>query len=149
MWTGFSVNVFSIPRDKECLSFDSSLLLDLEPKFVRASWPWELSVAYEKGYTTPDIHPMIFLLYLFSWMTWSLPDSTCWFKYASRPLNQRSHKSNFTQTYVCVLLHLHEIVEGLYFHYSLSVCVCVCVWVCLSVNKIPAERMRRFGCSFC
>ena len=26
------------------------------------------------------------------------------------------------------LLHLHEIVEGLYFHYSL--CVCVCVSVC-------------------
>ena len=24
-------------------------------------------------------------------------------------------------------LQLHEIVEGLYFHYSLSVCVCVCV----------------------
>ena len=30
-------------------------------------------------------------------------------------------------------LHLHEIVEGLYFHCSLSVCVCVCVSVCLSV----------------
>ena len=30
----------------------------------------------------------------------------------------------------------------------LSVCVCVCVRVCLSVNKIPAERMRRFGRGF-
>ena len=27
-------------------------------------------------------------------------------------------------------LHLHEIVEGLYFHFSLSVCLCVCVSVC-------------------
>ena len=55
-----------------------------------------------------------------------------------------------------VLLHLHEIVEGLYFHCSLSVClsvcVCVCVCVCVSgsflVNKIPAERMHRFGRGF-
>ena len=27
-------------------------------------------------------------------------------------------------------IHLHEIVEGLYFHCSLSVCLCVCVCVC-------------------
>ena len=27
-------------------------------------------------------------------------------------------------------LHLHEIVEGLYFHFSLSVCVSVCLSVC-------------------
>ena len=54
-----------------------------------------------------------------------------------------------------MLLHLHKIVEGLYFHCSLSVCVCVCVSVCLSVcvsnflvNKIPAERMHRFGRGF-
>ena len=40
-------------------------------------------------------------------------------------------------------LHLHEIVEGLYFHFSLSVCVCVCLSGFL-VNKIPAERMHRF-----
>ena len=52
------------------------------------------------------------------------------------------------------LLHLHEIVEGLYFHCSLSVCVCVsvCLSVCVSgwilVNKIPAERMNRFWCGF-
>ena len=36
-----------------------------------------------------------------------------------------------------LLLHLHEIVKGLYFQYSLSVCVCVCVsvseCVCLCV----------------
>ena len=46
-----------------------------------------------------------------------------------------------------IVLHLHEIVEGLYFHFSLSVCVCLCLCVCptLLVNKIPAERMHRFG----
>ena len=54
-----------------------------------------------------------------------------------------------------LFLHLHEIVEGLYFYFSLSVClyvcviVCVCVCVCVSVNKIPAERMHQFGCGFC
>ena len=50
-----------------------------------------------------------------------------------------------------IFLHLHEIVEGLYFHSSLSVCLCVCLSVCVSeflVNKIPAERMHRFGRSF-
>ena len=43
------------------------------------------------------------------------------------------------------LLHLHEIV-----HCSLSVCVCVCLSVCpaLLVNKIPVERMHRFGRGF-
>ena len=47
-------------------------------------------------------------------------------------------------------LHLHEIVEGLYFHCSLSVCVCLCLSVCpaLLVNKIPPERMHRFGHGF-
>ena len=46
-------------------------------------------------------------------------------------------------------LHLHEILEGLYFHFSLSVslCVCMCVQRFL-VNKIPAERMYRFGHGF-
>ena len=68
-----------------------------------------------------------------------------------------------------LLLQLHEIVEGLYFHcilsvcvcvsVSVSVCVCVCVCVCVSmcvsvcpalfVNKIQAEQMHRFGRSFC
>ena len=43
-------------------------------------------------------------------------------------------------------LHLHDILEGLYFHCSLSVCVSVCVCVCpaILVNKIPAERMHRY-----
>ena len=55
-------------------------------------------------------------------------------------------------------LYFHEIVEGLYFHCTLSVCVSVCVSVCLSVclsvcpeilvNKILAERMHRFGSGF-
>ena len=48
--------------------------------------------------------------------------------------------------------HLHEIVEGLYFHRCLSVCVCVCLSECVSgsflVNKMPAERMHQFGCGF-
>ena len=54
------------------------------------------------------------------------------------------------------LLHdPYEIVERLYFHFSLSVCVSVCLCVCLSVcqallvNKIPAERMHGFGRGFC
>ena len=44
-------------------------------------------------------------------------------------------------------LHLHKIVEGLNFYCSLSECLSVCP--ALLVNKIPAERMHRFGCSFC
>ena len=31
-----------------------------------------------------------------------------------------------------LLLHLHEIVEGLYFHFSLFVCLSVCLSVCVS-----------------
>ena len=42
----------------------------------------------------------------------------------------------------CAFLNLHEIVEGLYFHCSLS--VCLFVWPTLLVNKIPAERMKLF-----
>ena len=34
------------------------------------------------------------------------------------------------------LLHLHEIVEGLYFHCNLSVCVSLCVSVCVSVCQL-------------
>ena len=47
-------------------------------------------------------------------------------------------------------LNLHDFVEGLYFHCSLSVCVSVCMSVCpeILVNKIPAERMHRFGRGF-
>ena len=38
-----------------------------------------------------------------------------------------------------LLLHLHEIVEGLYFHSSLSVClsVCLCVRLCLRTKFQP------------
>ena len=46
-------------------------------------------------------------------------------------------------------LHLHEVVEGLYFYFScLSVCVCVCLCVCVCVcpfvNKMPIEPLHRF-----
>ena len=48
----------------------------------------------------------------------------------------------------CFLLHLHEIVEGLYFHCSLSVCVCVCVFVCLSVcPALLVNKFQRNGCT--
>ena len=47
-----------------------------------------------------------------------------------------------------IFLHLHEIVEGLYFQFSLSVCLSVCVSGSFLVNKIPAERMHRFGRGF-
>ena len=42
----------------------------------------------------------------------------------------------------------YEIVEGLYFHCSLSVCLSVCVCVFVSVNKAPAKRMHQFGYGF-
>ena len=41
------------------------------------------------------------------------------------------------------LLHLHEIVEGLYFHFSLSVCVCVC----LSVRHFLWTKFQPNGCT--
>ena len=46
-----------------------------------------------------------------------------------------------------ILLHLHEIVEGLYFYLSLPVClfVNVCVCVCVSVNKVPANLNAVFA----
>ena len=49
---------------------------------------------------------------------------------------------NITNFY---FLHLHEIVEELYFPLQfvcVCVCLCVCVWPTLLVNKILAERMR-------
>ena len=46
------------------------------------------------------------------------------------------------------LLHLHKIVEGLYFHFSLSVCVCVCLSVrlsvCLSVSTLAGQPLDQF-----
>ena len=39
------------------------------------------------------------------------------------------------------LLHLHEIMEGLYFHCSLSVCVSVCLSVCLCVSLSVSEQI--------
>ena len=73
------------------------------------------------------------------------------------------NKKNLNSAGACLngrvgFLHLHKIVEGLYFHFSLSVCLCVrvsvCPCVCVSVcpaflvNKILAERMHRFGRGF-
>ena len=57
-------------------------------------------------------------------------------------------------------LRLHEIVEGLYFHCSLSVCLCVCVCVCLSVcvsgtsceqssSRLDAPIFTRFSLNGC
>ena len=47
------------------------------------------------------------------------------------------------------ILHLHEIVEGLYFHCSLSVCLCVyvCVSVCLCVRKFLWTKFEPNGCT--
>ena len=81
----------------------------------------------------------------FAWFQWPymtiIPDSMC--------IDVFVYGEPFLGTlFLSVLLHLHEIVEGLYFHCSLSVCVCVCVSRIL-VNKIPAERMHRFERNFC
>ena len=56
----------------------------------------------------------------------------------------------FWPNIILLFLHLHEIVEGLYFYCSLSVCLSVCDSKCpaLLVNKIPAERMHLFGHGF-
>ena len=43
-------------------------------------------------------------------------------------------------------LHLHEIVEGLYFHCSLSVCVCVCP--ALLVNKFQPNGCTNLNAVF-
>ena len=45
------------------------------------------------------------------------------------------------------LLHLHEIVEGLYFYFSLSVCACVCVCVRLW-TKCWSNRYTDFDAVF-
>ena len=48
-----------------------------------------------------------------------------------------------------LLLHLHKMVEGFYFHCSLSVCMCDSESVCLPVINIPAEWINQFGHGFC
>ena len=48
--------------------------------------------------------------------------------------NQAKWNSKMVQKiFFFYFLHLHEIVEGLYFHCSLSVCLSVCLCVCVSV----------------
>ena len=48
-------------------------------------------------------------------------------------------------------LHLHEIVEGLYFHSSLSVCVCLCVRISCEQNSMrtDASIWTRFSLNGC
>ena len=47
-------------------------------------------------------------------------------------------------------LHLHEIVEGLYFHYSLSVCVCVYVSDCeQNANRTATPILTRSSLNSC
>ena len=53
-----------------------------------------------------------FWLYLLSWMTWSLLTSTCRFKNAPRPLNQRSDKSKFTQIIGLCLVNVSILAQG-------------------------------------
>ena len=47
------------------------------------------------------------------------------------------------QINVKCFIHLHEIVDGLYFHYILSVCVCLCV--CLSISLFT--KFQPNGCT--
>ena len=48
-------------------------------------------------------------------------------------------KNNLHIYFIYTILHLHQIMKGSVFT---SVCLCV------SVNKIPAERMHQYGRSF-
>ena len=43
-------------------------------------------------------------------------------------------------------LHLHEILEGLYFPYSLSVCVSACLCVCVS-SSVLVKKFQPNGCT--
>ena len=67
------------------------------------------------------------------------------------PISKRfTTNQRFTSDELPFFLRLHKIVEGLYFHFSLSVCLSVCLCVCptLLFNKILAKRMHRFGRDF-
>ena len=57
----------------------------------------------------------------------------------------KTRNKSFFYAFLLLRKNLHEIVEGLYFHCSLSVCVCLSVCPIFLVNKIPAEIMNRFG----
>ena len=60
---------------------------------------------------------------------------------------------NYLQAYMvcieCWFLQLHEIVEGLYFHCSLSVCLSVCLCVCRSVcpTHFLWTKFKSNGCT--
>ena len=62
-----------------------------------------------------------------------------WHKHSIyRKYKQNTCKIN-RKRIVFAFLHLHEIVEGLYFHCSLSVCVCVCPAELLLTKIKPNE----------
>ena len=39
-------------------------------------------------------------------------------------------------------LHLHEIVEGLFFFITACLCVCLCVWLCMCVNAFEQNSSQ-------
>ena len=91
----------------------------------------------------PPIHPS-------RWQN-LIRTTTCQYSFTIKPvqiqgLRLRQTSENITGTFTNQFLHLHEIVERLYFHFSLSVCLCVCP--ALPVNEIPAERMNDFDAVF-
>ena len=58
------------------------------------------------------------------------------------PTVQIVAKSHFSVFFPFMLLHLHEIVEGSYFHCSLSLCVCFCLCVCVSASEKNSSQMN-------
>ena len=57
-----------------------------------------LCLNFIKGIHNPQYLPNDFFAHILSWMIWSLLTSTCRFKYAPRPLNQRLDKSKYSKT---------------------------------------------------
>ena len=60
-------------------------------------------------------------------------------RHESQEVTTRPQRSR-SEIYFIYLLHLHKILEGLYFHFSL--------YVCLSVSMLAGELLYRFWCSF-
>ena len=57
-------------------------------------------------------------------------------------IQNKNKIASITRKYMLFFLHLHEIVEGLYFYCSLSVCVSVCVSVSLCVRLCEQNSSR-------